>query len=54
MKAVMWTDVFQICMMFAGLLAVLIKGSMDFNGFANIWKFAEEGERIEFIKYDLF
>ena len=47
----LWTDVFQICMMFAGLIAVLIRGSMDFDGFSNIWKFVDEGERIEFFKY---
>ena len=51
MKAVLWTDVFQICMMFAGLIAVLIRGSMDFDGFSNIWKIVDEGERIEFFKY---
>ncbi|KAK2148112.1 hypothetical protein LSH36_515g02001 [Paralvinella palmiformis] len=48
MKAVMWTDSFQICMMFAGLIAVLVKGSIDEGGFGNIWRYMEEGERIEF------
>ena len=48
MKAVMWTDVFQIGMMFAGLIAVLIRGSMDQGGFGNIWRLMEEGQRIEF------
>ena len=47
----LWTDVFQICMMFAGLIAALIRGSMDFDGFSNIWKIVDEGERIEFFKY---
>lgn len=50
MKAVMWTDVFQIGMMFAGLTAVLIRGSLDQGGFANIWNKMEEGQRIEFFK----
>ncbi len=50
MKAVMWTDVFQICMMFAGLIAVLIRGSQDQGGFDKIWKLMEDGERIEFFK----
>ena len=50
MKAVLWTDVFQICMMFAGLIAVLIRGSMDFDGFSNIWKMLDEGQLIEFFK----
>ena len=48
MKAVMWTDVFQVTMMFAGLVAVLIQGSIDYGGFSNIWKFLEEGNRVEF------
>ena len=51
MKAVLWTDVFQICMMFAGLIAILVRGSMDFDGFSNIWKIVDEGERIEFFKW---
>ena len=51
MKAVMWTDVFQIGMMFAGLIAVLIRGSMDQGGFGNIWRLMEEGQRIEFFKW---
>ena len=50
MKAVMWTDVFQIGMMFAGLIAVLIRGSMDFGGFRKIWNIVDEGQRIEFLK----
>ena len=48
MKAVMWTDSFQICMMFAGLIAVLVKGSLDNDGFANVWRINDEGGRIEF------
>jgi len=35
-------------MMFAGLIAVLVKGSIDEGGFGNIWRYMEEGERIEF------
>lgn len=50
MKAVMWTDVFQICIMFAGLFAVLIKGSVDQGGFAQIWKYLEDGDRVEFLE----
>ena len=50
MKAVLWTDVFQIGMMFAGLIAVLIRGSMDFGGFSNIWDIVDKGQRIEFFK----
>ncbi|XP_067673778.1 sodium-dependent multivitamin transporter-like [Haliotis asinina] len=50
MKAVLWTDTFQIGMMFAGLFAVLIKGSMVLGGFAKAWEVAERNERI--VVYD--
>ena len=48
MKAVMWTDVFQIIIMFGGMSAVIIQGSIDHGGFGNIWKMMEEGDRIHF------
>ncbi|KAI0221244.1 Sodium-coupled monocarboxylate transporter 1 [Lamellibrachia satsuma] len=52
MKAVMWTDVFQIGIMFIGLFAILIKGSLDHGGFGNIWTMMEEGDRIHFLDFD--
>lgn len=48
MKAVMWTDVVQIFLMFLGLVGVIIKGSYDYGGFANIWNTMYENDRIEF------
>ncbi|XP_071107715.1 sodium-coupled monocarboxylate transporter 1-like [Haliotis cracherodii] len=48
MKAVLWTDTFQVGMMFAGLLAVLIKGSMVLGGFSNAWEIAARNERVIF------
>jgi len=50
MKAVMWTDVVQIFLMFAGLIGVIIKGSIDHGGFYEIWNMMHEGDRIEFFK----
>ena len=50
MKAVMWTDTFQMCIMFAGLIAVLVQGSIDEGGFANMWQYLADGERVEFWK----
>jgi sodium-coupled monocarboxylate transporter 8/12 len=52
MKAVMWTDVFQITLMFAGLIAILIQGSIDQGGFGNVWKILDESGRVEFFKWD--
>lgn len=49
MKAVLWTDVFQVCIMFIGLFAVVIRGLTD-HGFGQIWKYLGDGERIEFAK----
>ena len=48
----MWTDVFQIIMMFAGLMAVLVQGSIDQEGFSKIWDYMVEGNRTEFFLYD--
>ena len=50
-KAVLWTDTFQLCMMFAGLIAVLVQGSVDKDGFGNIWKIMEKGQRLKWVKY---
>nr|AKN21419.1 slc5a-4 [Schmidtea mediterranea] len=46
-KAVVWTDVLQLLMMFAGMLGIIIKGSLDAGGFKNIMKTAREHERME-------
>ena len=50
MKAVMWTDVFQITVMFAGMIAVVVVGSIKVGGWGNIWAALEESERVEFFK----
>ena len=55
MKAVMWTDVVQICFMFTGIIAVIIKGSVDHGGFNNIWSIMYDDERIQFWEWvDVF
>jgi len=54
MKAVMWTDVVQICFMFAGILAVIIKGSLEHGGFGNIWSIMYDDQRIQFFEYVWF
>lgn len=46
-----WTDTFQVVMMFAGMVAVVAKGTVDAGGFGNVWQKAEESGRIEFFKY---
>ncbi|XP_067859973.1 sodium-coupled monocarboxylate transporter 1-like isoform X2 [Heptranchias perlo] len=49
-KAVVWTDVFQICVMVAGLLAVLIQGLIQVGGLGKTWRIAESGGRINFFE----
>jgi Na+/proline symporter len=49
MKAVMWTDVFQIIMMFVGLSASLIKGIIDIGGIKKVIEINWKYERIEFL-----
>uniref|UniRef100_A0A8C1D679 Sodium-dependent multivitamin transporter n=1 Tax=Cyprinus carpio carpio TaxID=630221 RepID=A0A8C1D679_CYPCA len=46
LKAVIWTDVFQTIVMFAGQLAVIIVGTHQAGGIAEVWKKAQNGSRI--------
>ncbi|XP_072045449.1 sodium-coupled monocarboxylate transporter 1-like [Amphiura filiformis] len=48
LKAVVWTDVFQMSVALIGFIAILIKGSIDHGGFTNIWRINQDGGRIEF------
>ncbi|XP_012935607.1 sodium-coupled monocarboxylate transporter 1 [Aplysia californica] len=48
MKAVLWTDCFQVCMMVASLLAVLIKGGIIVGGIEPAWESARRTNRLLF------
>nr|CAH0112700.1 unnamed protein product [Daphnia galeata] len=48
MKAVLITDVFQSVLMFASVICVGIKGSIDAGGIDKVWEIANEGGRIQF------
>ena len=50
MKAVMWTDVFQISIMFAGMIAVVVRGTIVVGGWDKVWEAMERNERVEFWK----
>lgn len=52
-KAVMWTDVFQSAVMFAGLLTVAIKGMMAVGGIATAWDDLYTSGRVVFAEYAL-
>ncbi|ESO87029.1 hypothetical protein LOTGIDRAFT_107431 [Lottia gigantea] len=51
MKAVLWTDTFQVFMMLTGLIAVLIRGSMLVGGFGKAWEIAANSSRVEFFDF---
>uniref|UniRef100_A0A8C8D338 Sodium-dependent multivitamin transporter n=1 Tax=Oncorhynchus tshawytscha TaxID=74940 RepID=A0A8C8D338_ONCTS len=46
LKAVIWTDVFQTIVMFAGQLAVIIVGAHQAGGMGEVWRKAINGSRI--------
>ncbi|RNA00038.1 sodium-coupled monocarboxylate transporter 1-like [Brachionus plicatilis] len=51
-KAVIWTDVFQTTIMFAGVIAVIVKGTVDVGGLSNLWEINSQGERLNFFVLD--
>ena len=46
LKAVIWTDVFQTLVMFAGQLAVIVVGAQRMGGMARVWHLAEQQGKI--------
>ncbi|KAG7229120.1 hypothetical protein INR49_013062 [Caranx melampygus] len=46
LKAVIWTDVFQTVVMFAGQLAVIVVGVQKTGGVPEVWRKVWEGNRI--------
>lgn len=47
MKAVVWTDSFQMLVMFAGMFTLLIAGCMKVGGIDIVWNVADQNERIK-------
>ncbi|VDI50310.1 Hypothetical predicted protein [Mytilus galloprovincialis] len=47
MKAVVWTDSFQMMVMFAGMFTLLIAGCMKVGGIDVVWNVADQNERIK-------
>ncbi|KAM8810026.1 LOW QUALITY PROTEIN: sodium-dependent multivitamin transporter [Eudromia elegans] len=52
LKAVIWTDVFQTLVMFAGQLAVIAVGAQRVGGMARVWRVADEAGKIAGIDLD--
>ncbi|XP_073332570.1 sodium/iodide cotransporter [Pagrus major] len=53
MKAVIWTDVFQIIVMFSGFVAIFIHGTVLVGGPARVLEIAINGSRINFNNFDV-
>ena len=43
----MWTDAFQMSIVFAGVMAVAIKGTTELGGFQAVWQIAKNGSKIQ-------
>ncbi|XP_075000805.1 sodium-dependent multivitamin transporter isoform X8 [Calonectris borealis] len=52
LKAVIWTDVFQTLVMFAGQVAVIVVGARRVGGMARVWRLAEQEGKISGIDLD--
>lgn len=48
MKAVIWTDVFQIVVMFSGFVVIFIYGTIRVGGPAMVLEIANNGSRLNF------
>ncbi|NXL01899.1 SC5A5 protein, partial [Mesembrinibis cayennensis] len=50
MKAVIWTDVFQVFVMLSGFIAIIIRGVLLVGGPARVLGIAAKGSRVNFIE----
>ncbi|KAL5004656.1 hypothetical protein ScPMuIL_018112, partial [Solemya velum] len=51
-KAVIWTDVFQSLVMFLGIFAILIKGTMVAGGPSKVWNINANSGRLKLFDFD--
>ncbi|KAL0978766.1 hypothetical protein UPYG_G00174910 [Umbra pygmaea] len=52
LKAVIWTDVFQMIIMLAGFVAVIARGAVVQGGLGKIWDDCNKGGRLEAFDFD--
>lgn len=53
MKAVVWTDTFQMTVMLLGMLGVVMWGAAKAGGFGEVWATAVSGGRVQFLNTQL-
>ena len=51
LKAVVWTDAFQMVVMIVGFLTVLIQGSARAGGLSNVLEHSANGSRLKLFEY---
>ncbi|PNF32377.1 hypothetical protein B7P43_G10101 [Cryptotermes secundus] len=52
MKAVVWTDCFQVLILYSSMIAVLVKGTIDIGGVATVWERNNRSGRSDFFNLD--
>ncbi|XP_072701987.1 LOW QUALITY PROTEIN: sodium/iodide cotransporter [Ciconia boyciana] len=52
MKAVIWTDVFQVFVMLSGFIAIIIRGVLLVGGPARVLAIAAKGSRVNFVDFN--
>ncbi|KAL7858255.1 hypothetical protein AOLI_G00183570 [Acnodon oligacanthus] len=52
LKAVVWSDAFQMVVMVVGFLTVLVQGSDRSGGIVAVWKTAQAGDRLNVFDFD--
>ncbi|CAG0924109.1 unnamed protein product [Notodromas monacha] len=50
LRAVVWTDAFQVVVMFLGLLVIIVYGTIQVGGAGEVWRIASENDRANFFK----
>ena len=50
MKAVVWTDVVQMCLMFLGLVMVFTKATIEVGSLPEVFRRANEGGRLNLFR----
>ncbi|KAK8757990.1 hypothetical protein V5799_004377 [Amblyomma americanum] len=50
-KAVVWTDVVQMVLIYVGYIMVIVSGLYHLGGFGNMWRIAGDGGRLIFVDF---
>lgn len=51
LKAVIWTDVIQYGLMYAGIVIIMIKGTSDAGGLEKVFQISHQGGRLSFFDF---